>query len=90
MILVSSFKHFRIYSVHLSKCINCFLQETTTMTYIKIYKTNIEFAMEGYPTYPDILREARKLKVRLPDQPIFQMTTTPNPDYWEQFKKEQD
>jgi len=46
--------------------------------------------MEGNPTYPDILRQARQLQVRLPDQPIFQMTTTPNPDYWEQFKKEQD
>ena len=59
------------------------------MTYIKIFRTNIEFAMEGNPTYPDILRQARQLKVRLPDQPIFQMTTTPNPDYWEQFNKEQ-
>ena len=44
--------------------------------------------MEGNPTYPDILRQARQLKVRLPDQPIFQMTTTPNPDYWDQFNGE--
>jgi len=58
------------------------------MTYIRIFRTNIEFAMEGNPTYPDILRQARQLKVRLPDQPIFQTTTTPNPDYWEQFKGE--
>jgi len=59
-------------------------------THIKVYGTDIEFTIQGNPTYPDILSFARQLKVRLPDQPIFQMTTTPNPDYWEQFNKEQD
>jgi len=60
------------------------------MTYVRIFRTNIEFAIEGNPTYPDILSKARQLRVRLPDQPIFQTTTSSNPDYWEQFNKEQD
>jgi len=55
------------------------------MTYVRIFRTNIEFAIEGNPTYPDILSKARQLKVRLPDQPIFQMTTTPNPEYWDKY-----
>jgi len=61
------------------------------MTYIKIYKTNIEFAMDmENPSYPDILRRAKQLNIRLPDQPIFTVINPPNPDFWEQYKKEQD
>lgn len=60
------------------------------MTYIKIYKTNIEFAMEGYPTYPDILRRAKQLNIKLPDQPIFTVINPPNPDFWEQYKGEEE
>ncbi len=59
-------------------------------THIKVYGTDIEFTIQGNPTYPDILKQARQLKVRLPDQPIFSTTTSSNPDYWDQFKKEQD
>ena len=61
------------------------------MTYIKIYKTNIEFAMDmENPSYPDILRRAKQLNIRLPDQPIFTVTTPPNPDFWEQYKGDDD
>ena len=64
------------------------MEKIMNETHIKVYGTDIEFTIQGNPTYPDILRQARQLKVRLPDQPIFQMTTTPNPDYWDQFKGE--
>ncbi len=54
-------------------------------THIKVYGTDIEFTIQGNPTYPDILKQARQLKVRLPDQPIFSTTRPPNPDFWDQF-----
>ncbi len=60
------------------------------MTYIKIYKTNIEFAMDmENPSYPDILRRAKQLNIKLPDQPIFTVITPSNPDFWEQYKGEE-
>jgi len=49
-------------------------------THIKVYGTDIEFTIQGNPTYPDILSFARQNKIRLPDQPIFSTTRPPNPD----------
>jgi len=54
-------------------------------TYIKVYGTDIEFTIQGDPTYPDILSFARQNKIQLPDQPIFSTTRTPNPDFWDQY-----
>jgi len=61
------------------------MEKIMNETYIKVYGTDIEFTIQGNPTYPDILSFARQNKIRLPDQPIFSTTRPPNPDYWDQF-----
>jgi len=61
------------------------MEKIMNETHIKVYGTDIEFTIQGNPTYPDILSFARQNKIRLPDQPIFSTTRPPNPTFWDQF-----
>ena len=54
-------------------------------THIKVYGTNIEFTMQGNPTYPEIIRYAIQNDIPIKPQPIFSITRPPYPTFWDQF-----
>ena len=55
-------------------------------THIKVYGTDIEFTMQGNPTYREIIRYAIQNDIPIKPQPIFSITRPPDPTFWDQFK----
>ena len=51
-------------------------------THIKVYGTDIEFTIQGNPTYPEIIRYAIQNDIPIKPQPIFSTTRPPYPDFW--------
>lgn len=54
-------------------------------THIKVYGTDIEFTMQGNPTYREIIRYAIQNDIPIKPQPIFSTTRPPYPTFWDQF-----
>jgi hypothetical protein len=54
-------------------------------THIKVYGTDIEFTMQGDPTYAEIIRYAIQNDIPIKPQPIFSITRPPDPTFWDQF-----
>ena len=54
-------------------------------THIKVYGTDIEFTMQGDPTYREIVRYAIQNDIPIKPQPIFSITRPPDPTFWDKF-----
>jgi len=61
------------------------MEKILNETHIKVYGTDIEFTMQGNPTYPEIIRYAIQNDIPIKPQPIFSITRPPNPTFWDQF-----
>ena len=61
------------------------MEKILNETHIKVYGTDIEFTMQGNPTYPEIIRYAIQNDIPIKPQPIFSTTRPPYPTFWDQF-----
>jgi hypothetical protein len=61
------------------------MEKILNKTHIKVYGTDIEFTMQGDPTYREIIRYAIQNDIPIKPQPIFSITRPPDPTYWDQF-----